>query len=112
MAMSNKRKMTPREYIKIEREQQAIKDLAQSVVNAAYDEVCNCPLPANLRRANFEDNIENTVLWDPKAEGRKWVIIEQVHHETDLRSKLFADAFWFAGELFFIAGRFIEVEEE
>ena len=97
--------MTPKEYIEIEREQQAIMDLAQSVVNAAYDEACNCPIPANLRRAGLKDNIENTVLWKPKGYNkRKWLIIEEVHRDLS--------AFWFAGGIYFIADCFIEVREE
>lgn len=66
------RDITPKEYIKIEREQQAIMDLAESVVNAAYDDACNCPLPANLRRADFEDNIEGAVLWNPRYPKREY----------------------------------------
>jgi hypothetical protein len=96
--------MTPKEYIEIEHEQQVIIDLAQSVIDAAYDEACNCPIPANLRRAGFKDNIENTVLWKPKGHRRKWLIIEEMHRD--------ASVFWFAGGIYFIADYFIEVQEK
>jgi hypothetical protein len=80
--------MTPQEYLKIESEQRALIEAAESKIAAAREEADKCPLPKKMRPAKASDIKEGAIIWYAEWASRKdgtpgWALVQEPLHYGD-----------------------------
>lgn len=81
--------MTPRDFQRIERREQAKIQAAEEKIGAARERAEKCPPPESRRRATASDVVEGSVIWyEPHPmyadEGRwYWKIVSAVYDPGD-----------------------------
>jgi hypothetical protein len=102
--------MTPKEYIRIEAEQQAIIKAAKQKIEEAREEADKTKPPKNRRPAINNDIKEGAIIWHEREKqygGDYWHIVDYRLHEGDPYKAYVADD----GCRYGLAGAYVEIEQ-
>jgi hypothetical protein len=75
--------MNPYDYIERKKKADTVISETESQLSKDYDLVIEGYLPDNLRPANAKDIVVGNVIWYPRWDYHKWVVIEEVLYPND-----------------------------